>query len=115
VAEQQFMRETYGALTLTTPPFLSTCQGLKKHLPKLIGDCVEVFSTADAHGARIREIALQFRKTVPVIILSNTQIEAKALLQRFTPFDCATGTVQSFFECAHKSAAGGGPVSDSDF
>jgi len=97
-AEQQFMRETYGAVTLSTPPFLSTCQGLRKHLPVLVGGCVEVLSTAEAHRERIRELALDFRSRVPVVILANTQTDAKAILSSFSSYEQATGTIQPFFE-----------------
>jgi hypothetical protein len=97
-AEQAFMRRTYGAKALQTPPFLSTCQGLSKHLPQLVNNAVEVLSTPEAHASRIRELALDFRSRVPVVILANSEHDATRLFDAFSPADRVTGTVQLFFE-----------------
>ena len=44
-SEQAFMRSTYGVRTMMTPPFLSTCQDMKKSVPVLHGNIVYVAAT----------------------------------------------------------------------
>jgi len=98
-SEQAFMRATYGARTMLTPPFLNTCQAMRKHVPKLYGDRVYVHNTQDAQFAAIRRLALQYRDHVPVVVLANEVISAKAIFADcFTENDRDAGTVQLFLE-----------------
>ena len=98
-SEQAFMRSTYGVRTMMTPPFLSTCQDMKKSVPVLHGNIVYVAATEAEQFAEIRRLALRFRMDVPVVVLANDVVSAKAIYADcFTAQDKAVHTVQLFLE-----------------
>ena len=98
-SEQTFMRATYGARTMLTPPFLNTCQAMRKHVPRLHGDRVVVHDTRDGQHAAIRALALQFRDYAPVVVLTNEVGTAKSVFADcFTDADREAGTIQLFLE-----------------
>jgi hypothetical protein len=98
-SEQAFMRATYGVCTMATPPFLNTCQGMSKHLPRLANDCVLIKATWEEQVAEVRRQALAARGRVPVVILANDTESAKQLYAAcFTAADADAGAIQLFLE-----------------
>ena len=82
-----------------TPPFLSTCQNMQKSVPVLHNNVVRVAATEAEQFAEIRRLALRFRLDVPVVVLANDVVSAKAIFSDcFTAQDKAVHTVQLFLE-----------------
>jgi hypothetical protein len=98
-SEQAFMRSTYGVRTMATPPFLNTCQAMRKRTPTLHTGAVKVVMTPEEQMAEVSRLAMEFRQRVPVVILANDTASAKKLYAAcFTPQQRDAGTVQLFLE-----------------
>jgi hypothetical protein len=98
-SEQAFVRSTYGVRTMATPPFLNTCQAMRKNKAALHGGAVSVVLTWEEQVAAVARLAMDFRQRVPVVILANDTASAKKLYAAcFTPQQRDAGTVQLFLE-----------------
>lgn len=98
-SEQSFMRSTYGVRTMATPPFLNTCQAMRKNAAKLHGGAVQVVNTFEEQVAEVQRLAVDFRQRVPVVILANDTASAKKLFAAcFTAQQREAGHVQLFLE-----------------
>jgi len=85
--EQAFLRDTYGAVFMKVPPFLTTCRGSPFHeaVPVRLGHqqrIVYVEPTPEAHLARLAEVALDAREKVPVLIIARDRAHADHLVDR---------------------------------
>jgi hypothetical protein len=102
-SERQFLRDTYQASTFEVPPFLDTCADVSKHLPLLHRELVEVHFSETNHTEAIIRVALEKFTTVPVLIVTKSPNEARALAKLIEGRLAAA---------AHANARGKLPASD---
>lgn len=85
--EQEFLRNTYGAVSFKVPPFLTVCRGSPFHeaVPVRLGQrrrTVYVEPTPEAHLIRLAEVALDARDRVPVLVIARDRAHADHLVER---------------------------------
>jgi hypothetical protein len=97
-AEQKFLDETYITSNVTVPPFLSTCNGVEKELPKLIDNTVYLYENASTQNVKIIALANQLALKVPVLIITGKPDEALKISKLFNYKNETENRVQTFLQ-----------------
>jgi hypothetical protein len=78
-SQRDFVTQLYGARFVQIPNFLDTCVDVRREPPILLNNAVDVFDKTTAKNEAIVALALEKRKTVPVLIIMNGVEQAEKM------------------------------------